>query len=85
MPCSYCRNRKTFIRIHFYLGAASVIMNGKPIKNADERFVSDKLIDGYSRTKLAAEKLVLQANSARFKTISVHQSDWAGTYFISLF
>ena len=54
-----------------YLGAASVIMNGKSIKNADEGFVSDNLIDGYSRTKLAAEKLVLQANTANFKTISI--------------
>jgi len=54
-----------------YLSAASVIMNGKPIKNADERFVSDNLTDGYSRTKLAAEKLVLQANSTQFRTIAV--------------
>jgi len=38
-----------------YLGAASVIMNGKPIVNAGETFVSDNIIDGYSRTKLQAE------------------------------
>lgn len=54
-----------------YLSAASVIMNGQPIRNADERFVSDNIIDGYSRTKLAAEKLVLKANSTKFRTISI--------------
>lgn len=54
-----------------YLSAASVIMNGKPIKNADESFVSDNLIDGYSRTKLQAEKLVLKANTKSFQTVSI--------------
>ena len=54
-----------------YLSAASVIMNGKPIKNADETFVSDNIIDGYSRTKLQAEKLVLNANAKNFQTIAV--------------
>lgn len=54
-----------------YLGAASVIMNGKPIKNADESFISDNIIDGYSRTKLQAEKLVLSANTPVFKTVSI--------------
>jgi nucleoside-diphosphate-sugar epimerase len=54
-----------------YLGAASVIMNGKPILNADETFTSDNIIDGYSRTKLQAEKLVLNANSKVFQTISL--------------
>lgn len=54
-----------------YLGAASVIMNGKPIVNADETFTSDNIIDGYSRTKLQAEKLVLNANSNVFQTISL--------------
>lgn len=54
-----------------YLGAASVIMNGKPIVNADETFVSDNIIDGYSRTKLQAEILVLNANNMHFQTISL--------------
>jgi nucleoside-diphosphate-sugar epimerase len=54
-----------------YLSAASVIMNGKPIINADESFESDNLIDGYSRTKLQAEKLVLKANTKKFQTISI--------------
>ncbi|MFN8397827.1 MAG: NAD-dependent epimerase/dehydratase family protein [Bacteroidia bacterium] len=54
-----------------YLGAASVIMNGKPIANADESFVSDNIIDGYSRTKLQAENLVLRANANGFQTIAV--------------
>lgn len=54
-----------------YLSAASVIMNGQPIKNADENFVSDHLIDGYSRTKLEAETLVLKANKPSFRTISI--------------
>jgi nucleoside-diphosphate-sugar epimerase len=54
-----------------YLGAASVIMNGKPIVNADETFTSDNIIDGYSRTKLQAEKLVLSANNKNFQTISL--------------
>lgn len=53
-----------------YLSAASVIMNGKPIVNADENFVSDNIIDGYSRTKLQAENLVLKATK-NFQTISV--------------
>jgi len=63
--------KKSAVKTFVYLGAASVIMNGQPIGNADEHFVSDNLTDGYSRTKLAAEKLVLQANSAQFKTISI--------------
>ena len=54
-----------------YLSAASVIMNGKPIVNADETFVSDNIIDGYSRTKLQAENLVLKANVKNFQTIAV--------------
>ncbi len=54
-----------------YLGAASVIMNGKPVFNADETFVSDNIIDGYSRTKLQAEKLVLKANTKTFQTVSL--------------
>jgi nucleoside-diphosphate-sugar epimerase len=54
-----------------YLSAASVIMNGKPIVNADETFVSDNIIDGYSKTKLQAEILVLQANTKNFQTIAV--------------
>lgn len=54
-----------------YLSAASVIMNGKPIENADESFQSDRLIDGYSRTKLAAEKRVLQVNSPALQTVAI--------------
>jgi nucleoside-diphosphate-sugar epimerase len=64
-------SKKAGVTNFVYLGAASVIMNGKPIKNADEHFLSDNLIDGYSRTKLEAEKLVLQANTTKFKTISI--------------
>ncbi|MCD9017909.1 NAD-dependent epimerase/dehydratase family protein [Parachryseolinea silvisoli] len=54
-----------------YLGAASVIMNGKPILNGDERTQSDNLIDGYSRTKLEAEQMILKANSPTLRTIAV--------------
>jgi len=54
-----------------YLGAASVIMNGQPITNADESFISDNIIDGYSKTKLLAENLVLSANTKTFQTISL--------------
>lgn len=63
--------KKAGVTNFVYLGAASVIMNGQAINNADESFVSNNLIDGYSRTKLQAEKLVLQANSTNFKTISI--------------
>ncbi|MDA3882493.1 MAG: NAD-dependent epimerase/dehydratase family protein [Bacteroidales bacterium] len=62
------------IKNFVYLGAASVIMNGKPIYNADENFVSDKLTDGYSLTKLEAEKIVLAANNENFRTISLRPS-----------
>lgn len=54
-----------------YLSAASVIMNGKPIINADETFVSDNIVDGYSRTKLQAENMVLKANTGTFQTIAI--------------
>jgi nucleoside-diphosphate-sugar epimerase len=64
-------SKKAGVANFVYLSAASVIMNGKPIKNADESFVSDNLIDGYSRTKLAAEKLALQANATNFRTIAI--------------
>lgn len=64
-------SNKAKVKSFVYLSAASVIMNGKPIKNADENFVSDNLIDGYSITKLDAEKLVLQANSANLRTIAI--------------
>jgi nucleoside-diphosphate-sugar epimerase len=60
-------NVKNFV----YLSAASVIINGKPISNADENFISDNLIDGYSITKLMAEKLVLKSNSSNFRTIAL--------------
>lgn len=53
------------------LSASSVIMNGKPILHAGEDFISDNIIDGYSRTKLEAENLVLKANSKSFQTISI--------------
>ena len=54
-----------------YLSAASVIITGKPMSNADETFVSNNLLDGYSQTKLEAEKMVLRANAPGFKTISI--------------
>lgn len=60
-------NIKKFV----YLSAASVIMNGRAIVNADETFESDNIIDGYSRTKLQAEKLVLNANTETFQTIAL--------------
>jgi nucleoside-diphosphate-sugar epimerase len=64
-------SKKAAVTNFVYLGAASVIMNGQPIRNADESFVSNNIIDGYSRTKLAAEKLVLNANLNQFRTISI--------------
>lgn len=63
--------QKAGIEKFVYLGAASVIMNGKPIENADESFTSNNITDGYSRTKLEAENLVLKANNDVFKTISL--------------
>lgn len=66
---SVAKNAK--VQKFVYLSAASVIMNGKPIVNADETFVSDNIVDGYSRTKLQAENLVLQANTKTFQTIAV--------------
>lgn len=66
---SVAKNAK--VQKFVYLSAASVIMNGKPIVNADETFVSNNIVDGYSRTKLQAENLVLQANTKAFQTIAV--------------
>ncbi|QCR22313.1 NAD-dependent epimerase/dehydratase family protein [Pontibacter sp. SGAir0037] len=63
--------QKANVKKFIYLGAASVIMNGKPIANADETFVSDNLVDGYSRTKLQAEKMVLSSNDKYFQTVSL--------------
>lgn len=63
--------KKANVQKFVYLSAASVIMNGKPIVNADETFVSDNIVDGYSRTKLQAENLVLKANTKTFQTIAV--------------
>lgn len=59
------------VRKFIDLSASSVIMNGKPIKNADESFVSDNIIDSYSRTKLHAEKSVLKAHTQAFQTVSI--------------
>lgn len=64
-------SKKAGVTNFVYLSAASVIMNGQPIRDADEHFLSDNIIDGYSRTKLAAEKLVLAANSNELRTISI--------------
>ena len=66
---SVAKNAK--VQRFVYLSAASVIMNGNPIANADETFVSHNIVDGYSRTKLKAETLVLQANTGTFETIAV--------------
>lgn len=63
--------RKNNVSNFVYLGAASVIMNGKPILHGDENTHSDNLIDGYSQTKLEAEQRVLKANSSTLRTISV--------------
>ncbi|MCU0418307.1 MAG: NAD-dependent epimerase/dehydratase family protein [Cyclobacteriaceae bacterium] len=54
-----------------YLSAASVVMNGQPILHADESFRSDRLIDGYSQTKLEAETLVLKAATSDFGTVAI--------------
>jgi len=54
-----------------YLSAASVIINGKPIRNVDEAFISNNLSDGYSITKLKAEELILKAGSNEFRTSSL--------------
>ncbi len=62
---------KNRVATFIYLGASSVIMNGKPIYNADEQTVSDNIIDGYSQTKLEAENIVLKANSPSFRTASI--------------
>jgi nucleoside-diphosphate-sugar epimerase len=59
------------VKKFIYLSASSVIMNGKPILNADESVVSDHLTDGYSKTKRQAENLVLKANAPNFQTISI--------------
>lgn len=63
--------KKANVQKLVFLGATSVIMNGKKIVNADETFESDNIIDGYSRTKLQAEKLVLKANTRTFQTVSL--------------
>lgn len=63
--------KNAHVQKFIYLGAASVIMNGKPIVNADETFISDNIIDGYSRTKLQAEQFVLGASSKSFETLSL--------------
>jgi len=63
--------REVKVRRFVYLGAASVIIDGKPIIRADETFVSDNLKDGYSITKLRAEELVLRTNTESFSTISL--------------
>jgi nucleoside-diphosphate-sugar epimerase len=63
--------KKANVQKFIYLGAASVIMNGKPIVNADETFISDNIVDGYSKTKLQAENLVLKANVKTFQTCSL--------------
>lgn len=54
-----------------YLSAASVIINGKPIHNADETFISNNITDGYSKTKLKAEQLILKSCHDRFRTIAL--------------
>ncbi len=63
--------QRTGVPTLVYLSAASVVMNGRPIEHADESFQSDHLTDGYSRTKLAAEKLILGANSPTLKTVAI--------------
>ncbi len=57
------------VKNFIYLGAASVIINGQPIQNADESLLSNNLTDGYSITKLMAEKLVLKENSKQFLSV----------------
>lgn len=59
------------IRSLVYLSAASVVMNGKPIEGVDESFKSDKIIDGYSKTKLVAEEAVLKANDQQLRTLAI--------------
>jgi nucleoside-diphosphate-sugar epimerase len=64
-------SKKLGVKKFIYLSASSVIMNGNPIKNANEAFISNNIIDGYSKTKLQAENLVLKASSPNFQTLSV--------------
>jgi nucleoside-diphosphate-sugar epimerase len=63
--------RQAGVRRFVYLSASSVIMNGRPILNADETVVSDRIIDGYSQTKLVAEERVLAANVPGFQTLAI--------------
>lgn len=66
--------QKMQVKNFIYLSAASVVMNGKPICNVDESFISDDIKDGYSRTKSKAEQMVLSANTAGFRTIALRPS-----------
>jgi len=59
------------VKKFIYLGAASVIMNGRPISNANETFVSNCITDGYSKTKLQAENIVVKSGTQDFQTISL--------------
>lgn len=65
------KSKQAKVKNFIYLSAASVIINGKPIKKADETFVSNNVTDGYSKTKLLAEQLILKANDNQLRTIAL--------------
>lgn len=54
-----------------YLGAASVVVDAGRHRQVAETFVSARLHDGYSITKLQAEQEVLAANGPHLQTYSV--------------
>ncbi len=54
------------------VSASSIIADGRPINNADEsRPLPRHFVGPYSRTKAAAERLILAANSASLTTVAV--------------
>ena len=65
------KSKQAKVKNLIYLSAASVIINGKPIKKADETLVSNNVTDGYSKTKLLAEQLILKANDRQLRTIAL--------------
>jgi nucleoside-diphosphate-sugar epimerase len=67
LACKNCNVRKLI-----FTSSASVVFNGSDLENADESLAyPQKPLSAYTATKAIAEKMVLEANTPEFKTISL--------------
>ena len=63
--------QKNQVKRFINIGTPSVYFDFTDIKNRDENYAAKRKLDSYSETKLMAERLVIDAHSPSFQTVSL--------------